>query len=343
MKLLSNQILVPVKAMPNRPAALRPHPVGGEGDLDGGLGGAPIALGGGVTVSQGLSQQIDEQSLGLGFRTGYYIDEIRVSAYTAQRNALHFWTGLAQLVQLKFECGPHAFSPQEPMGVPMGLLGPRYNGDTGSAAENLIGSVGRDFARVRWVLPKPLYMPPGDVLRCTVFNIANAAALGGQPDMTVNVAYVGRAIPQGTKPPLTRQVPWLGFAQNFFTNTNTFFQTQGEGDFKNPFAKRVIVHRFTERSVLYDGSSWLDYTVAGSPAGTFIEVRMDDSLGYAIVPQFMPLGPVFDEQSRGAWTFSRALGPHEQFNLQMRLNGTFAGNNKYNVQVGAVGYRDEEI
>ena len=327
---------------------LGPNPiVGGRGGIQGGSGGAPIAFTASAPLASGQSITMDTGTLQSGFRTPYLIDEIRIQVVTAVfASASLAWTGIGGNLRAKFQTGNRQFSK---LPVPIGNYAPVFSHlDFGSAASGVNeagAAVGRGYSYVRWPLPKPLWMAPGDVIQA-VFEYLPLGVAG--PDVTINVTYVGRTIAPGTPAPDKRQIPWVSF---FKYESNEGYKSTTD-EFRNPFTYPMIVQRFTERTFRKDetaSDSREEMSRGQTPAtlnlsSQFVSMRLYDSLGYAIVKEFAPIGLVFDT-SRHAWTFSRSLGAREQFDLTLRtddVNGvatTPVGG--WHTMVGMVGYRDE--
>ncbi len=335
---------------------LGPNPiVGGKGGLRGGSGGAPISF---TASAQGLvsgqSIMLDTGTLQSGFRTPYFIDEIRMQIVSDEYDQgpdvgmVGTWGGIGGNLRVQFQTGNRQFSKKP---VPMGLYAPVFSPeDFGSLPAGLNGVTPtlRSYCNVRWPLPKPLWMAPGDVIQA-VFDYLPLNQLGApQPDVTVNVTYVGRTIAPGTAAPDTRQIPWVSFFEKL--SDDAYLTTTEE--FRNPFTYPMIVQRFTERTYseapaiggLEEQLSNGQLPAMLDSNNQFISMKLEDSLGYAIVKDFAPVGLVFDT-SRHAWTFSRSLGAREQFNLTLRtddVNGAAAVPGPgWHTLVGMVGYRDE--
>jgi len=323
-----------------------------NGGLRGDHGGAPAIFSAQITnLALNQSGNFDTQTLQPGFRTPYWIDEIRITALMNRTFAsggviVGYPTGLAGALELRFTTGQYSFSRAP---VPMGLLAPRWSRyDFGVYQATTVGALlgVEHFATIRWPLPKPLYMPAGDALQCLAhFNGAYPSLVAiGLPVAQINLAYVGRIESPGTSAPSVRNVPWVSsFAKKAGV---TYAQTNDE--FRNPFMKSLYVQRFTSRT-------FVDYPSVGLPPSPeffetlsnqgeittepYTEARLYDSMGYAIVKEYVPVNDVFDG-TRGAWTFGRTLNAREQFDLQLRQIGASTA---INTMVGLVGYREEAI
>ena len=330
MKLITRPLLP-------KPAGLDPHPVGGRGSWLGGMGGAPVAFSAQTlaSIEVGTNTPLNVGTLQLGFRSGYWIDEIRMGAWTNQLGGVTSLNGVGGVVAFQFQTGTKQFSKNA---VPMGLYAPVFSQNDFGDAQTAGAGTYVSFSRVRWKLPKPLFMNPGDAIQCNVFN--RSTVLSNKP-INASVTYIGRALAQGAQPPISRQVPWIGW----FEKDSNLAYAECTNELQNPFTSRLIVERFTSRTYRSTTgetpvSSLMLSQLPNAAGDGYCEVRLEDSLGYAIVPQFAPIGAVFDT-SRHAWTFSRTMGPREQFNLSMRNAGTVT--TRFFSQVAMIGYRDEEV
>lgn len=333
------------RAFPQFPVAqLGPNPVNGK---VAGMGGAPVAFSAQkLAMTPGTAGAVlNAQTLQSGFRTPYVIDEIRISAQTSvHASALitpYRFTALAALLSAKFETGKHAFSKDA---VPVGMYAPYFsNYDYGTV---FAANGYRDFLNVRWMLPKPLYMPAGDVVQAYVSLGANGAMTDLAVTVDVTITYIGRLVAPGAKQPATRQIPWVGYMNTDAASgsaAGSIFKTSSR-EFENPFMIDMHVQRFTARTFAYTSTSYIETPYAYqlySSTIPFFETQIDDSLGYQIVPEFVPVGEAFDT-SRHAWTFGRPLGARQQFNVQVRTGlNSVTTDRQISQQIGFVGYREE--
>jgi hypothetical protein len=333
--------------------------------IDGGVGGAPVALFSATTsaLAAGQVQVLPIKTLQLGYRAACFIDEIRISAYSNAQLLASTNGGLTGIIAAKFDVGPHSFSGGNQTDangfaagfIPIGCYAPRWSYGPEEAGATYAGIVEfgggqngyRTYARVRWALPKPLYLGPGDVLRCSVQRHPTFAANLDPlftPDVSVQVAYIGRVVASGTPPPPMRQVPWVSYMQKLSSEA----VGSSNQEFRNPFTRPLMVQRFTWRSYreVKSGSYlFIELFGDGVPAvgSTYYEsVQVEDSLGYRVTNDYVPIGYVFDPFRR-AWTFSRPIGPREQFNVKLSRSIAPAANNTFITNIGMVGYRDEVL
>jgi hypothetical protein len=310
------------------------------------VGGAPVVFSAQATLAVGKSGVLNAQTLQSGFRTSYFIDEIRVSMHTtkmATTATARGFTGLSNLVKILFQTGKYQFSADA---VPAGLLAPMFGQDYGNVDLGAIGEF-RSFSSIRWMLPKPLFMPAGDVVLANV-SIDDLTLLttifGSEPCVTVTITYVGRLLPQGYIAQ-SREVPWLAW---WTKNASTVY-ADSTTRLRNPFKIPAHVQRFTQRT--YDskyGGALTEYYSEESArgqlfnTGVYETVKISDSRGYSITNKFVPVGDVFDV-ARHAWTFGRELSPREQFNMQMTTENpaSLPANHEYITNIGLVGYRSE--
>lgn len=320
----------------------RPNSELGANPVNGGLfgiGGSPMAFSAGQWVSPNTNYVFDTKTLQPSFRMPYWIDEIRITMHSAPTLApSNYFTGLAGAIEARFQTGSYAFSRDF---VPAGLYAPRWSAfDAGYTYAGL--DAYRGFSSVRWPLPKPLFMPAGDAVQCSIRFRNYASFVDSATAAYVTVTYVGRAAAPGSPPPAIRHIPWV----SSFRKPSTDFFVHTNDEFRNPFSdKPWYVQRFTSRT--YEEITDAGYSFTETQkfqgiglGGQAIEARLYDSLGYAIVPEYTPIAHVFDTQ-RCAWTFGRTLGPREQFDLQLRNSIEPEQDYSYWTMVGVVGFREE--
>jgi hypothetical protein len=299
----------------------------------------------------GGSVVLDSQALQSGYRTPYWIDEIRMQVYMTNAGALGSIQGVSKAVSFQFRTGSYAFSLTP---IPMGLYAPIYYGfeRTANPDEDLYAQYSDNTVRrgcdARWVLPKPLWMEPGDVIQCFVQRDPTIAS-DGSLAFSGDVAYVGRACAPGARAPIARYVPWAAYFSYPFADAS-YRQTTTE--FRNPFNKPLMIHRLIGKTGDggADGGNYLlprltggvnlQYMLPASGNDAYTAIRISDSLGYAIVPTFTPVGNVFDTE-RNTWTFSRPIGPREQLDMQFRREGTDNPVAGYTFDVSMLAYREE--
>ncbi len=314
------------------------------------VGGAPVVFSAQATLAAGKTAVLNAQTLQSGFRTSYLIDEIRISMVTNRIDpvavgANRGFTGLSGLVSVLFQTGKYQFSADA---VPVGLLAPMFGQDYGTV---LVGDSAngdfRNFAAVRWMLPKPLYMAAGDVVLANV-SLENLPLLttifGSEACVTVTVTYVGRIIPQGYVSN-TRDIPWLAWWQK---NMSTSYENS-RTRLRNPFLVPAHVQRFTQRTYVSVPTTPTGLRRFAEEAalvqlynsGAYETIKIGDSRGYAITNKFVAVGDVFDV-SRHAWTFGRELTEREQFDMTIKTENFAAVVNTDTItNVGLVGYRSE--
>jgi hypothetical protein len=346
----------------NAGGPLGPNPVNGGGNIMGGLGGAPVSFTANATLSVGQQNiPLNAQTLQSGFRSAYFIDEVRMSvvtptAYNASSINGYLIDGLLGLVTARFFTGSYAFSACP---IPIGLYAPVLGGSptpqNGTTAADYgaysVGPVGADTevsrGSVRWVLPVPLYVNAGDVLQC-LLGYLQPAIVTAMPDVKVTVTYVGRFINPGSAPPSAAYVPWVGLYSRKFSEGYGSTNEQ----LRNPFLKNWTAQRFTSRIFIDQrmGSGMHRFLEVDStygmynPVTPYWRVKMSDSMGYAIVPRATPVGSVFDLAARRAWTFNRDIAAREQVNLDVTpVNALTAinGTADLTLNVALVGYREE--
>ena len=320
--------------------------------------GAPVAFGSeflGLTVAA-RTAVLNTQALQAGYRTPYYIDEIRMTAWTDEAPmGFAEASALGYSLRAQFQTGKHAFSKTP---VPIGLYAPTFirSGYATLYNDGVVYTT-RGVVEVRWPLPRPLYMEPGDVIQCALDRSPTKNIVDPYTVNNFSVVYVGRALAPGVLSPAHKHVPWVAYYDHPTTATSVY-SNAGEA-YRNPFTVPINVHRFVQRTYLrQDAGADTNYNetmACRSPTDRFIasggiltessyaSIRMDDSLGYAVVKEFTPIGEVMD-MARQAWTFSRPLGPREQFNVAFSSSPLdHSASVDYNTLLAMIAYREEGI
>lgn len=182
--------------------------------------------------------------------------------------------------------------------------------------------IGTNVSMYRWVLPRPLYIPPGSILLPQFQRDAD----GMPEDMDVLVSYEAAIPLPGAPAPKVMHLPVLALFSPEETTAAASF-TSGATELHNPFQDEVHVQRLIGRirvrnaapggGVLANISELVGHLVPGgglSVAEALVSLR--DSLGYDVVKTPTPFADVFDV-TRRAWTFERTLEPKEWYRAQV--------------------------
>ena len=312
---------------------------------------APVSYTSQVTgLSAGQSLPFPQVSLQSGFNTPYLIDEIRFTAYTESYTTAAITVGdLAAIVSYNLHAGPYMFS-QGGFGqaayVPMMLYAPTYSGAAQyeNVSQLLTATTSRKFTTRRWVLPKPLYMPPGDTIMASVHRTSNIGT--AIPNITAQITIIGRALPPSTPPPALRQVPYVGY----YVHPSTATYSEANFQLQNPFNSTWNVQRLilgTRNNVQADSGLATGAGFYEDPTGVvrYASLKITDSMGYKVTGSsgggFIPLADIAAVQRDSAWTFSRPVPPEEQFNVATQITPGSGTNTAFDVLMSFVGYRDE--
>jgi hypothetical protein len=322
--------------------------------------GAPIALTSELVgnIAAGSGAVFPTIGLQPGNRTPYWIDEVRI-LIGVDRTSGSRQGAVPAALRLFFETGAYKVSR---VPVPAMLFSQVYGiHEYIQGRPSVVGlQQGSDFYNYRWVLPKPLYMPAGDVLQCRVnrdLEFSPSAAL-----LNVVLTYVGRACAPNEAPPAVRNVPWV--AHYHYPYSSTYAEMNDE--FRNPFLAPLVVQRLIARMVdrgsviiepfqhmvVPEGDSTFggdetmgSFMLPGGGGGfgdDYVSVKIQDSLGYMIVPNMTPLGMVI-EPSRSAWTFNRKLSAREQISIAFETTIAGGTRNFFDTFVSMVGFREEPV
>ena len=347
MTITRRGVLQPLaKLVPQMPGK---DPGSSIGTWQGGLGGAPMAFTAQAALTVGQKGiNLDLSTLQPGFRTGYFIDEVRISVFSSEIGDVPY-NGVMAGIRAQFQTGIYKCSAKA---IPVALYAPRFSQhDSGNTIINTIADEFQYNAcgHVRWCLPKPLYMGPGDALQCTLER--DTLLFATPTTVTVKVTYVGRAIAQGATPPATRCVPWVAYFEKYSNTSQVYSQTE----FRNPFMFPYQVQRLTSRAWQILDNDEATFTqlqetnncqvpnTSDDGDDCYERVMIEDSNGYKVTGrEEVPAGALFD-LARRAWTFSRTMGAKEQYNVRVtNLTPTTTPSQRVLTQFGMVGYREEQ-
>lgn len=299
--------------------------------------GAPISLTAQVTnVTAGSTRVFNTAALQPGYRIPYLIDEIRFDldhAIAAIGFADYYL--LATQVKFVFTIGQHQFS-QVP--IPMALYAPEYsvygNVENGKDSEAVLST--QTFERRRWALPKPIWLGAGDTIQCSIVRpVTGIAAIDNANLNTASITYVGRTMPPGSPPPPIRNVPWVAYYQH----PSTVTYSESNDQFRNKFLKPWHIQRTVAAVTGVNVGSNFDVYMFESTA-RYATVKINDSLGYQISRDFIPMADLYAAGYGDAWTFSRSIGPRAQINVAFNTYDP-ASTGALSPMVSFVGYREE--
>lgn len=328
-----------------------PVPIGGAPSAIS-KNGAPVSFSADSEVLTTQGENVNASALQSGYRGAYFIDEIRILLWTdvgTIPTPSLIVGGLGYLSRVKFSLGNHPFSQKA---VPPAVLAPAWMGSTNDALFlTYSATTARVFQEVRWPLPAPLYVEPGDGIQANIaLDQALSAFVGTTAEIRASFVYIGRTLPPGEQKPQTRTVPWV--AHYVFNSDNVSQQTNDE--FQNPFTVPLRTQRMVERFYIVNSTlhaclaANVPYPGLTSSTVLYPEVDITDSMGYKMTfgstSSMVPVADVFDYEYFD-WTFDRPLGPREQYNMSFRMGGSsnyvLAG--PYHTVISMIGSREEML
>lgn len=202
-----------------------------------------------------------------------------------------------------------------------------------------------------WRLPRPLYVPNDSVL---VPNFQHRGLFAKPVD--VNVGYVCRSLPKGYEPkkiilPYAAAFVSKNFDVNTIAGSVSGFDTDEstETDLTNSFDEELCLQRFSGRALMYNNGAPSLSDETGQPlsawASAGLTVRMVDSHGRPIIPNFTPFRTAFAGMTR-SWEMDagQMLDPRSYYNAILRVNslGVPPADQFYTLQamIGMVGWRE---
>lgn len=273
----------------------------------------PVILSDSTTLEEGDNKQMDVQALSNFFDTPMVIDEVRTQIISPN---VELQVGnFGGSIRLKLAAGRFALNS---VYVPVGCLGPTYDGGTMDSAtyaaglfspESLLSGFTDPYHMgfFRWKLPRPLVIPPGTALDAKISRQIEGLNIvyPSTTTVSVNVAYVGRvskkALPSGIAVP----IPYVGLFENVFTSANVAISDQL--DLYNPFVQPLNVQRLIGRwqNIYLDSgdpsSSLISLDANGTSGGSVIEFPPTQIMlfnGFAITDGFRPGGSIFEYNTR---------------------------------------------
>lgn len=316
---------------------------------------APVAYTTEVSgLTAGKSLMMPQVNLQSGFNTPYWVDEIRFTAFTASYNSSGGVQGdISAIISYQLQTGVHFFSQaalSSGSPVPMILYAPTYSGNAqyDQTIQSIDNTTVRNYSTRRWVLPKPLWMPAGDIVQARVHRSTDFGT--AVASITAQMTVVGRAVLPDTPPPPARCIPHVGhFTHPTGTGTSVAF-SMANAQFKNPFQTPWYVQRIVlnTRDQLGETSGVrTGYGLFEDPTGvlSYAQVQLFDSLGYKITGSnagdYVPLADVASAANDAAWTFGRPLPPGENYNVSFRVVAGSSDTTVFSPMISFVGYREE--
>lgn len=194
--------------------------------------------------------------------------------------------------------------------------------DTYGVAQPQIGGAFYGFSRYRWVLPKPMYVPPGASIQPTFFRDDSIVTFpGGITSLTVVTVQMSVRGLLLDKAMHSSIVPFIGA----FVPVTGQMQSR-EDDLRNTLNVPWNTHRLMGRvassgaqpggaSGVTDGLAPLGFSaVDARPYRN--QVKIDDNNGLAITNGFVPMCSVFPAQGRN-WTFVRTMNVGDQLRITL--------------------------
>ncbi len=286
-----------------------------------------LALSDAYTLANGAVKAVNDDTLKNPYDSlrGYYIDEIGFAPMSRD-------SGLALTAQFTWAnerlCGP---------AVPVVLLGtPRTVRQSLNAPAFTWADV---YEYKSWILPKPLYVPPGQRLICT---LRHAGIISTTTITAVRVCYSGRSLensdPIPSKVALPWSTAWIGASQ---AGGSQYTEESGPADLFNPHQQPLNITQFSANVGIND-----NYPLPStSPWAKDVRVRLYSPSGNIAVRDNAVLGQVFH---RGTWNVSGTLAPHKYYSAILeedyrdRADLTYTGSVITTV-IAMTGYREVSL
>lgn len=285
-----------------------------------------------LTLAAGATGNADSEALSVPYRRPFWLDEVRWNIRVSPV-PLNFGAGLGvpygALISTKLALGRMIISDKF---IPIWNYGAEMLSAWSDSAQvdPNFGSTNVGFSSYRWKLPKPLYVPAGNVVTSQFARGADT-----NPAARIVVSYAGRYA-DGERPSRNEiDVPFVAaFLPGVVANAQS-----SDLDLVNPFLVPLHCQRLIGRMLVIDSNT----TPYGYTEGNFlhnITAQINDSFGHNVVRDFTDLGLICDTNRR-AWTFNKVLNPQERYNLQATGMRTSAVADQ--ISVSLIGTRKEWI
>jgi hypothetical protein len=275
-----------------------------------------------LTIGEGGVVSPDTAELGYQFRQPIWIDEVNFVC----RSPISVAGPLGFSIRCKLNLGRIAITSTRDGGnfVPLWGFGTRQQA-LGIVDQAYDTNGGTTWSSFKWRLPKPLYVPAGQVLSASFFRTADGQGVGA----LVGISYLGRTVEPGTPLPKKAAVPFVSLYE---PPAGAATAISSELDLVNPFLVPLHVQRFVMR--VLETSGVQKYEDAFSGAARVI--TMKDSSGYDVIGDATPMLEVAFGPRR-AWTFDRMLQPKERFVVGYANNSAAV----VSPTISMVGWREE--
>lgn len=315
----------------------------------------PVLLSSSVAIGENATGTLDATKLTAPYRKPILVDEVRWTLTGAGLLGLASTAGggsglgnpvgqaLGALISTKFQLGRLACSSLAGNGnfIPTWLYSPTVQSVSfETAADQLVasGSNQPSTSYYRWKLPRPLYVPAGNVFLPSLSRGIDGN--GGTINCVVSLA--GRFLEPGIKPPKKLQVPYVAAFQGVIGSVSAMYST--DQDLFNPFQTDLHVQRFTGRiqaaSSIPGPNTIAAEVISDEQVSPFIQVSIRDSYGMDVIRDFVNFSSVFDSNRHG-WTFHKVLKLHERYIARFQNVTTPASATQ--VQMAMIGWREEEF
>jgi len=191
------------------------------------------------------------------------------------------------------------------------------------------------YANMVWELDRPLWLPPGEGLRCEVSVRPDA---GAGTAHSLSMVLAGRALPEGSPTPTIIDLPYAAaYVTPLFDPKTTFQFESADGDLAAPFDTPIFVDRLIGRAPHLLIALTEGYVIANDlpTINPFIAagVRVVDSLGNAIIRDTTPFALSFPF-GRRAWSVRTWLPPKSFLKLSVEGTSTGEGTNNMLLMLG---------
>lgn len=262
----------------------------------------PIHLTAAATVSANSQQGVN--AISLKNPTGQAMELLEVKWLLSTRELIHVTGGT---IGCKLDLGS---IPITNGFVPVWNFAPSTKFDF-----ETVSNAGRQAVGYQWKLHRPLYIPPGAVVVPTFHHFGQIPN-----DIDVRISYSCRTLPAGYKLPPRVPVPYVAYWSTKVFELFSFSEDRDqsrETDLVNRFNEPLRIHRFVGRWFTFEPLNNFGHEADNTGPSRLVQVRMVDSRGEPVIPQFTFFRQVFSAVTR-SWEVDYIVPPQTFYIVSAR-------------------------
>lgn len=300
---------------------------------------SPILLNSSVSLPPGATREPEVQALRNPFKVPMLVEEIRFGLMNGIKadstGWASGWTGMLPIqIQVELTLGR---APLTKHFVPVGVLGKRLIGASLpillSSAETIPDTAVMTNNVIVWKLPKPLYVPPSELLAPKFLYNASSGST-----QTIYIQYACRTLSKDDPVPKKIYVPWASAYITPPSADGILISDSTEADIVNATDQMLNVERFVGYSASYGAFVEVDPPPTDIIPRLYQMIQAVDSFGNVLVRDPTPFATVFNSMDY-SWTVNTKLQPKGfyLFHIEQDVPASIAAATR--VAIGMVGHR----